>query len=276
MKKKIKEGIKRLVKILATPEMLLLPGSLAFSFVLALIPIMTLITYSATVLNLSTDGVYNFLNNAFSKDIANLLLSNNDVANMGIRVSIVIIVCYILVSNGTSAIITCSNAIYGIKESNFFKKRFKALIMALIFTIMIIFLLFVQAFGGIILDIISNANLRPHIIRGITSIYNFLKGPLTWILLFLFIKLIYVIAPDRHVKANKTNYGALFTTVTWIITTGIYSYYINNIANYKAFYGGLTSFCVLMIWFYLLAILFVIGMSINYQKETNELITKKW
>ena len=36
-------------------------------------------------------------------------------------------------------------------------------------------------------------------------------------------------------------------------------------------YGGLANICVLMIWFYLLAYIFVIGMALNNQKENEDL-----
>ena len=85
----------------------------------------------------------------------------------------------------------------------------------------------------------------------------------------------YIIAPDRSVKAQNANYGAIFTTIAWIITTVCYSYYINNIADYTAFYGNLTNICVLMIWFYLISFFFVVGMSLNYQRETDRNDTKE-
>ena len=84
MKTKTKELFSRIKKTIYMPQMLLLPGQLAFFLVLAIIPTMTLITYGASVLNLSTDFLYDFLQKAFSSEIAGLLLSssavNNDIA----------------------------------------------------------------------------------------------------------------------------------------------------------------------------------------------------
>ena len=59
------------------------------------------------------------------------------------------------------------------------------------------------------------------------------------------------------------NKGALFTTVCWIITTAVYSYYVSNIANYSLFYGSISGIIVMMIWIYILTYIFVMGIAIN-------------
>lgn len=267
MKKRIKKFFRRLKKVIFRPDMMLLPGQLAFFLVLAIIPTMTLVTYGASVLNLSMDFLYDFLSKAFSKSMANLMLSTSSVSNVGFKMSIALIICYYLSSNGTASLIISSNTIYGIKNGNWFKRRGKAIIMSLLLCVMLVFLLLVPIFGEKILELILNVNLNSDVSEAIYKVYIWLQSPLMWIVLFFLIKTLYVIAPDRKIKSYSTNYGTFFTTVTWILTTKIYSVWINNYADYSAFYGGLTSICVLMIWFYFLSYLFVIGMALNYQIE---------
>lgn len=271
MKTKIKEFWHNIKKVLNRPDMILLPGQLAFFLVLATIPTMTLITYIASVLNLSIDTLYNFLSKAFSEDIASLILSTSNMSNAGLNLTIVIIMCYYLASNGTSSVIVTSNTIYGIKNDSWLKRRFKAIIMSFIFVLLIVFLLIVPIFGDQIIHLIQMVNMNENVTNIISKIFLYLRSPVMWLILFLLIKTLYVLAPDRKIIAHNANYGAIFTTVAWIIVTEIYSIYINHFANYSAFYGGLTSVCVLMIWFYFLAYFFVIGMSLNYQKENDEL-----
>lgn len=271
MKTKIKEFWHNIKKVLNRPDMILLPGQLAFFLVLATIPTMTLITYIASVLNLSIDTLYNFLSKAFSSEIASLMLSTSNMSNAGLNLTIVIIMCYYLASNGTSSVIVTSNTIYGIKNNSWLKRRFKAIIMSFIFVLLIVFLLIVPIFGDQIIHLIQMVNLNENVTIIISKIFLYLQSPVMWLVLFLLIKTLYVLAPDRKIIAHNANYGAIFTTVAWIIVTEFYSIYINHFANYSAFYGGLTSVCVLMIWFYFLAYFFVIGMSLNYQKENNEL-----
>lgn len=267
MKTKIKRFFRRLKKVIFRQDMMLLPGQLAFFLVLAIIPTMTLITYGASVLNLSMDFLHNFLSKAFSSEIANLMLSTAKVSNVGFKLSIVIIICYYIASNGTASLIVTSNTIYGIKNGSWLKRRIKSIFMTFLFILIVVFLLIVPIFGERILDLILSVNLNQDISNLLFRIYTWLQSPIMWVLLFIIIKMLYVIAPDRKIKSYSTNYGAFFTTVTWIATTKIYSVWINKYADYSAFYGGLTSICILMIWFYFLAYLFVIGIALNYQIE---------
>ena len=271
MKIKIKEFFQRIRKVLKRPDMILLPGQLAFFLVLAIIPTMTLLTYGASVLNLSMDFMYDFLEKAFSTDIANLMLSASTGENVGIKLTIVIIVCYYLASNGAASVIITSNTIYDVKNDGWLQRRFKAVVMSIIFVFLLVMLLLIPVFGDQIIYLIKLVNLNSQITEIIVQIFNLLKSPIMWIFLFFLIKIIYVLAPDRKIVAHNANYGAIFTTIAWILVTELYSFYINNLADYSAFYGGLTSVCVLMMWFYFLAYFFVIGMSLNYQKESDEL-----
>ncbi|MBE6155545.1 MAG: YihY/virulence factor BrkB family protein [Firmicutes bacterium] len=271
MKIKTKEFFQRIKKVINRPDMILLPGQLAFFLVLAIIPTMTVITYGASILNLSIDFLYDFLAKAFSVDIANLMLSTSDATNIGLKLTVVIGVSYYLASNGAASVIVTSNTIYGVKNGSWLTRRFKAIIMSLIFVLLLTVLLIVPVFGEQIIALIKNVNLNTQITNVIVQIFTLIKGPVMWIFLFLLIKIIYILAPDRKIIAHNANYGAIFTTIAWILMTSLYSFYINNLADYSAFYGGLTSVCVLMMWFYFLAYFFVIGMSLNYQKENDEL-----
>ena len=105
MKKRIKNFFKRFIKVINRSDMKVLPGSLAFFMILAVVPTLTLLTYLASVLNLSVDFIYNFLEKAFSNDVASLLLSTSAVLNPGIKLTIVLVVCYYIASNGMDSVI---------------------------------------------------------------------------------------------------------------------------------------------------------------------------
>ena len=76
----------------------------------------------------------------------------------------------------------------------------------------------------------------------------------------------YTIAPDEEIPSKFMNKGALFTTISWIVITFGYSYYVTNFANYSIFYGSLSGIIVMMIWIYLLSFIFVMGIAINAEE----------
>ena len=71
---KPKEFIKNFYSVLNRPEMLILPGHLAFSFILSIVPILTLIGYGAAGLNLSIDFIEEFITKAFGSNISAMII----------------------------------------------------------------------------------------------------------------------------------------------------------------------------------------------------------
>ena len=272
LKSELKEFFDNFVKVLKRPDMAILPGQLAFFFVLAIVPTITLISYGATALNLSTDVIFEFLSNAFSQDIAALLLNIPHTDNIsGLGFFAVVLMGYFIASNGPASIIVTSNIIYGEEQTGFFKRRLKAIIMTFFLVLLFIFMLVVPVFGDKIVELFQFVNLNRGVTEKVTTIISILQGPVTWLIMYFFIKILYTIAPNKKVKSKSVGYGAIFTSFAWIIITYIYSYYINNIAYYTTFYGSLANIVILMIWIYLLAYAFTIGMALNYRKEEVEL-----
>lgn len=271
LKLELKEFYENFKKVLFKPEMAILPGQLAYFFVLAIVPTITLISYEAALLNLSTDVIYDFIGSAFSSDIASMLLATTSSSEKGIGFFLVVIVGYFIASNGPASIIITSNTIYGEKQEGFFRRRLKALIMTFVLVLLFIFMLIVPVFGTKIIELFKFVDLNSNVTDNVSMIITFLQGPITWLIMYFFIKILYTMAPNKKVRSKNVGYGALFTTFSWVIITYIYSYYINNLAHYSTFYGGLANIVILMFWFYLLAYAFTIGKALNYRKEEIEL-----
>lgn len=270
LKRRIKLFFKKFKESLFKPEMLVLPGQLAFFFILSIVPTITLIGYGASLLNLSTDVIYNFISSAFNKGIADtLIVSSTHVP--GIKYIITILIGYYFASNGAASIIVSSNTIYGIENTSFIKRRIKAFLMTFIIILLFIFMIIVPVMGTKITEMIAYVNMNQTVTNKILAVFNFLKGPITWFIMFIFIKLIYTMAPDKKTESRHTNKGAIFTTFGWVLATYIYGYYISHIAQYNLFYGGLANIIILMLWFYILSYILTIGIAMNHKVEEEEL-----
>ena len=268
----IKDFFYNFKAVLRRPDMIVLPGNLAFFFILAIIPSFSLISFGASVLNLKIDILSDFLVHSFGSDIANLILGVDFRANVGFHFFVVLILGFYMASNGADSIITASNTIYNIPNKSWLKRRFKAFGVTFLFILLLVFMLIVPVFGNTIITLIKEVNLNPVITERIAYIFTLLKGPISWLFMFLMIRLIYALAPNRKVKGRVINYGAIFTTVGFIIGTKIYSLYVTNYASYGVLYGGLASIVVLMIWIYYLSFIFTVGIALNSQKDENNLL----
>ena len=268
MKKgKVKTFFKRFWDAFWRPEMLILPGQIAFFIFLSIVPTITLIAYFCSYLNISNESIEILLSHGFGSAFSELLTPM--IANVSISPAFLITlgVGYFIASNGTASIIVASNTIYGIKDSGFFNRRLKAIVMELIIVLLLIFIVLVPLLGDSIINILHYFNLTANTTSNIIKVLNFLSGPFSWIFIFLFIKIIYTMAPDRKIPSKNVNGGAIFTTIGWILVTQVYSIYIEKYANYSIFYGALANIIILMLWIYLLSYIFVIGMAMNYHEE---------
>ncbi len=267
MAKRKRKFIRRVWQALLRPEMLVLPGQIAFFLFLSLVPTITIIGYLCSYLNISNDLINTLLNNAFGVKYADMLTPIITAGDMTPRFFITLGIGYFLASNGMSSIVVASNTVYGIKDSGFFIRRFKAMIMEIVIVVLFLFLLIVPLLGNSILNILHLFNLDVETNELIINLLKFLKGPFAWVVVFVFIKLLYTMAPDKKIPSKNVNIGAIFTTIGWILITMVYSYYINNYANYSIFYGALANIVILMLWVYLLSFIFVIGLAMNYHEE---------
>lgn len=267
MKAKRKPFFERFWDAFWRPEMLILPGQISFFLFLSLVPTITLIGYACSYLNISNNLVSTLLRNTLGSDYTAFLEPILTASKMTPAFFVTLAIGYFIASNGMASIIVASNTIYGIKDSGFFRRRFKAIIMEIIIVILVLFILIAPLLGNSIINLLRYFNLDVETTKMIVSLLNFLKGPFSWVFIFLFIKIIFTMAPDKKIPSRNVTGGAIFTTFGWVVITDIYSYYISHYANYSVFYGSLANIVILMLWVYFLSYILVIGMAMNYHEE---------
>lgn len=266
-KHRSKNFFKRFWDAFWRPEMLILPGQVAFFLFLSIVPTITLIGYACTYLNVSNDLLNTLISNALGSDFAELLTPILTSTSITPAFFITLGVGYFIASNGMSSIIVASNTIYGIKDNGFFRRRLKAIIMELIIVILILFIIIFPVLGNSIISVLHFLNLNNSTTELIVKIIEILKGPISWVIILISLHFIYSIAPDKKMTFRGVTGGALFTTLCWVMITKVYTYYIQHFANYSVFYGSLANIVALMTWIYFLSYVFVIGMAMNYHEE---------
>lgn len=260
-----KKYIKKLIRIIKKPEMKILPGNIAFFLVLSIFPIITLSGFLASFFNVSISSVVNLMKDVLPNEVNNILVPYITGSGMDFHIGFSIILGYIVASNGAHSIIISCNTLYGIEHSNYLKRRIKSLFITILLVSLFVFTLFVLAFGNYILKFILSFDIFENISNSIYYLFLLLKWPIAIIVIFIMIKLIFTIAPDSLIKSQYTNRGALFTSVTWIVSTFIYSYYVLHFSHYDIFYGSLSNIIIMMMWIYILSYSLVIGIAINVQ-----------
>ena len=261
---------KKVISIITKPEMRVLPGQLAFFFVLSIIPLVALIGAIASRFSIPIEALDEYLLSALPGSVAELF--TNAVTRDSINFNIVVFFfsAFLLASNGTHSMIITSNEIYKIKSDNILKRRLKAIGMTSILLGIFLFLILVPVCGDNIFEIIKETSNNEGFINFIYRVYQIIKYPISILVVYFNIKLLYVLAPDKKIRSKTTTKGALFTTISWILATEIYTFYIGTFSKYDLFYGSISNLLILLLWIYILSYIFVLGMAINASNTTED------
>ena len=262
---KLKESIKQIFTIIRKPVMSILPGQLAFSFVLTIIPVIVLVAIIASVFSLSLDSITTFISNTFPKAVSAMLLPLIDGRGFDLSILIFLITAIYLASTGAYSVITAADVIYEIKPQKPLPKRIKAFIMTFVLITLIMFMIIVPAFGDKILKLLLSFIKSDTLSNRITIVYYILKYPISFFLIYFNIKLVYTIAPNKEIKSKTVTTGSSqhIHNPVETKTTQIYSFWVSNVAHYDIFYGSISNIIILLIWFYILSYVFVIGLVMN-------------
>ncbi len=246
-----------------TPSMAYLPGNLAFFLVLSIFPILTLIGVIAGSFSLDINSLVNLFDIALPSGVASVLASFVEGKAFDSNVGIFMIIGFFLASNGAHAIILASNNLYGFPNSDYVKRRIKAMIIIIIMILLFIFMLGFLAFGNHIVNLLLKQISDKNLVMIIYNTFIILKWPFALLVIFFNVKLIYTIAPDWKIMSKHTTRGAIFTTISWIVVIQIYSYWVTHFSNYNLFYGSLSNIVILMLITYIISYILVIGIAIN-------------
>lgn len=258
--------IKQVYEVSRKPVVSVLPGHLSFFLLLSIIPILMLAIIITNAFSISFSKLVDFIILSMPANTSELLVPLFDYSISGIGVVLIIIAAIFLASRATKAIIITANNIYDVKRKaihDILKSLFLTLILLLFFIFLIIILILGEKILTLILQVINNGIVNKNVVL----LANILKWPISLVIMFFVLKIIYSLAPNKKLHKNSTNKGSLFSTVFILLFTYLYSFYVTNLASYDDYYGAASSLIILMIWIYIISQIFVYGMIINSIEE---------
>lgn len=265
MKDKIKRFLHYLYVSIRKPEMEILPGNLAFFFMMMLIPLLTIIATILANIDIGAVPLHQALTENFPKNIADLIES---IVGVGSSDSFwaILIGSLLLAANGTYSIIVTSNSIYGIKNSSQIKNRIKSVVLVIVLVLLFTLLLIIPTINSKVLSVIAKLTKTNMASNIYFLLYKVLKYPVIFLFVFIFVKILYKFSPSGG-NRKRTSYGAVFTSVLLMISTYLYSVYIDYFSDFETIYGGISNILILMLWLNLIAYIFVLGMNMNAARE---------
>ncbi len=82
-------------------------------------------------------------------------------------------------------------------------------------------------------------------------------------LLVFFLVLTYRFLPSYHMRVREVMPGVVFSVAGWLVSSYLFSFYVENFSRYSLLYGSLGAVIILMTWLYILSFVLLVGANIN-------------
>ncbi|MDN4075656.1 MULTISPECIES: YihY/virulence factor BrkB family protein [Fictibacillus] len=240
-----------------------LSAQLAYYFFVSLFPFSFLIFTILGFLPISSAAVLEIIR-PFAPVQAFHLLEYNLISvldqNRSDIFSISIVITIWLSSIGILAIIRVSNQAYHVIENRpFIRELFLGILLTLGLVLAIVTSLLLPVFGNSIGIFLANRLGYDH---PAFHLWNTTRWTLSFVILMVMFVSLYLIAPNIRLKLKNVLPGAFFSTIGWQLISIGFSYYV-TLFDYRQIYGNLGALLTLMIWFYLSAMILILGGQIN-------------
>lgn len=253
-------------------------GSVAYSlfiaifpsliFIFSLIPFIPIENFHNELFLILEDVLPSNAYSLFYDTISDIILNQR-----GSTLSLSLILMLIFSSNGVVALIDAFNASYHVVESrSWIGERLISILLVIIISFLLILAVALIVMGNGIFDAIVR-----HYPTWDTTFINILYVILKWLIVialyFMAISFLYYLAPAKKSRFEFITPGAIMATVIQIIAVLGFSFYVNNFARYNKFYGSIGTIIVVMLLFYITALVLILGFELNI--STNALTGTK-
>ncbi len=241
-------------------------SSIAFSFFMAIFPfllfILNLIPFVWFIDDFQAELLM-FIENILPPQTVGFFqdmfydIANNPRAGL---LSFVFILSIFLMSNGVNAIFTSFEFSY---HTNINRTIIRQYIVAVGVAIIIAFLLLLTVIATIYLTYVIE-EFKNFKVFGDSILYAQIgRYAIFIIMLFIGISTLYYFGTREGRKTKFFSIGALFTTILIIVTTFMFSIYVENFSSYNKLYGSIGALLILMLYIWLNANILLLGFELN-------------
>lgn len=228
-----------------------------FPFLIFMITLIGFLPFtSEDVLNFVSEHVPGKTNVLFEKNIHAVV----DVKRKG-ALSLSLIFTLWSASRGMDAMVYALNRSYRIeKERSFIQSKLLSILLTVGMIFVFLSALVLTVFGQKIQTIVQ---LFFHIPENNIIVSNAFRWIITLIIVTFTLIALYYIAPNTCISCKDVIPGAILAAIGWQLFSVIFSIYINYFETFSATYGSLGGVIILMTWFYLSAMIIMMGGIIN-------------
>lgn len=265
---KLKQQLNILIHLIAKikhDDVFALASQLAYYLILSFFPFMLFLMTLVGFSKVSSGEILEGLSLVLPKSILELtqstikeIFDNQYTGLLGISLLLMIWTS----ASAFKAVVKSVNKAYDFRENrSFIKVSIISMLGILALAMIIILALAMLVFGNVISEYIKNV--QPFY-KIILILWNIFRYAFIFIIMILIFATIYRFAPAKKIKWKKVIPGSIFSTIGWVLTSCGFSFYIDNFNNYSRFYGSLGAVFILMTWLFLISMIFILGVEINF------------
>lgn len=174
--------------------------------------------------------------------------------------SISLLITLYLASMVFQSIIRILNNAYQVQQNRpFFMQWILGVLLMFGLLFAVVVSLMLPVFGKVIGEFVFSLLGMIHFFY---EVWIWLRWLISSFILFLVFLSVYKFAPNIKIRFKEALPGALFATIGWQLSSLGFSYYV-SLNNYAHIYGNLGALIVLVGWFYLSAMILILGGMIN-------------
>ncbi|MFH0760422.1 MAG: YihY/virulence factor BrkB family protein [Bacteroidota bacterium] len=242
-------------------------SAIAYNFFLAIFPaiivLFTLIPYlpidnfQQVLMDILKDVMPANVYTAVESTIEEIITrKRNDLLSFGFLMAV------FFATGGIAALINTFNTSYhNVENRTWLKRQLISIVLVFIFCFLISVAIVLIIFSGTVIDYLVAKDLLTNKFL-IALLHN---GKWLIILLFTFISIssLYYLAPARRKEYRFITPGSILASCSIILTSVVFSAYINNFGQYNKFYGSIGTLIAFLIWLFVNSLVLIIGFELN-------------
>jgi membrane protein len=159
------------------------------------------------------------------------------------------------------------------EKRGFLKSRLIAMVLNFMLTFVLLVSIVVLIIGRFAVDFLFEEGILNRDFNFYT--FQLISYFVVFSVFFITISVIYYFAPAIPKRWKFFNAGSITASILTILITNLFSYYLSNFASYNRLYGAIGTLIALMVWFYLIAVILILGFDINASIEESKDIERK-
>jgi membrane protein len=167
-------------------------------------------------------------------------------------------------SKGMAMTMAAIDKAYDVEKGRpFWKQQPLSIILTIIVATMIILVLVLLPIGTAVLTWLKSHDMIFPWVRHVLNVLRYVIGVL---LMFMVLAIIYHYGPSFKQRINLITPGAIFCIAVWLLLGLAFKYYLTQLggaASYTRTYGAVAGAAILLLFFYLDALVLLIGAEIN-------------